>query len=75
MSTLLQLVVVGVIVAIAALSVLRRLAPGLAWQWQARLAFVVERVPHLQRLGLLMRPRFRPSSGCASSCSSCKGCG
>jgi hypothetical protein len=75
MSPLLQTLLVGLIVLVAAVNAFRRLAPGRAWQLQARLAFALERAPLLRRLGLLLRPRITPAAGCASSCARCTGCG
>ncbi len=77
MSPLLQMFVVTAVVLFAAASVLRRIAPGRVWQWQARLSFALERAPAPSwraRLGRRLRPPIGGAPGCAVGCASCNGC-
>ena len=78
MSPALQLVVVAAIVGVSALSLLRSLAPRLAWQAQARLSYALARPGRpawLRRLGEWLRPSMAvTTSSCGTSCAACKAC-
>ncbi len=79
MSPLLQWLLVLAIVLACSLSVLRRLAPRLAWQAQARLSYFLERPGRpawLRRLGQSLRPPMQAvASACGTGgCNTCNGC-
>lgn len=79
MSPLLQTLVVAAIVLACSVSVLRRLAPRIAWQAQARLSYFLERLGRpawLRRLGLWLRPPMHATaSACGTgSCNTCQTC-
>ena len=79
MSPLLQTAVVMAIVLACSVSVLRRLAPRIAWQAQARLSYFLERPGRpawLRRLGLWLRPPMQATaSACGTGgCNTCNTC-
>ncbi|WP_374602602.1 DUF6587 family protein [Arenimonas sp.] len=79
MSPLLQSLVVLAIVLACSVSVLRRLAPRMAWQAQARLSFFLERDGRpgwLKRLGQSLRPPMQASAAACGTggCNTCRGC-
>jgi len=79
MSPLMQTLVVAAIVLACTLSVLRRLAPRMAWQAQARLSYFLERPGRpawLRRIGLWLRPPMQATaSACGTGgCNSCQTC-
>ena len=78
MSALLQVLLVAIVVAWAALSVLRQLWPRGLWQAQARLSYAFERKGRpawLKRVGVALRPTMAVTSkACGTSCGSCKAC-
>lgn len=77
MSLALQYGVIVMLLGAALLQLARRIAPHRVWQWQARLAFALERQPQKRwraRLGHWLRPAL-PAANCGSGCARCNGCG
>lgn len=78
MSPALQVAVVAAVVGLSALSLLRALAPRVAWQAQARLSYWLERpgrAAWLRRIGGWLRPSLVvTASACGTGCSACKAC-
>ncbi|HEU0152367.1 MAG TPA: DUF6587 family protein [Arenimonas sp.] len=78
MSPLLQTLVVAAVVGLSLLSLLRKLAPAMMWQAQARLSYWLERETRpalLHRLGRALRPSLQATTGaCGTGCSTCKAC-
>ena len=78
MSALLQVLLVAIVVAWAALSVLRQLWPRGLWQAQARLSYWFERQGRpawLRRVGFALRPPMvATQAACGSGCSTCRAC-
>ena len=79
MSAWLQGLLVMAIVLACGLSLLRRLAPRVAWQARARLSYWLERADRpawLRRFGFMLRPPMvLTGGGCGTSpCNTCNAC-
>ncbi|KFN41066.1 DUF6587 family protein [Arenimonas oryziterrae] len=78
MSDSLQLLIVGLIVAVCAWRAIKRYAPKTAWRSQAGLSYFFERKgrPAWSRaFGHWLRPtEVATGDGCGSGCSTCGGC-
>ena len=76
MSALWQSLLVYALVLWCLWRVLKKYAPNVMWQAQARLSFLFEsgRSPWSKRLGRALRPAASIPGGCQSHCSACKHC-
>lgn len=78
MSEVLQLLVVGLVVAFCAWRAVKRYAPKTAWRLQASLSYGFERAGRpawSKAIGRWLRPSETVSGdGCGSGCSTCGGC-
>mgnify|MGYP006982845037 CR=1 FL=1 len=76
MSPLWQHVLIYALVLWCAFRLLRKYAPAMSWQQQAKISFFFERQhwSAFQRIGRALRPAAHIPAGCESHCSSCKRC-
>ena len=78
MSETLQLLIVGLVVALCAWRALKRYAPKTTWRLQAGLSYRFEKAGRpawSKAIGLRLRPvEVASGDGCGSGCSTCGGC-
>ena len=78
MNEAVQMVVVGIVVMACLWRVVKRYAPKVAWQWQAKLSYLLEQAGRpgwLRAVGQWLRPTAAVAAeGCGSGCGPCRGC-
>lgn len=76
MSSLWQSLLVYALVLWCVWRILKKYAPNMMWQAQARLSFMFEsgQSAWLKRVGRALRPAMAIPRGCQSHCSTCKTC-